>query len=298
VQFINVENETVIFRQGDPPVNCYVIADGNVGVYVAQGEEDRTPRRHKRFPSFEGWSSYNRESRLGNHVATLNPGDVFGELALVNNQKRAACLKCKADCKLMLIQRPDFDSVCKSYFVRQGGAKMQFLMKTIPGLSDIPPPLPGAKQHISYHFQKERFPFGHVFITQGSSVPFAVYAVYRGSVALRRNATGGFVKNGFNKLSAERAAAGLGGAESVEAKPWAIVSDGGLFGTVPWDGEEPFTVKVASDFCDVFTMPHDEMCHCSPNFLQILQETIVGLAASRMKANHVSYQADDRGRLV
>lgn len=43
-----------------------------------------------------------------NEVATLTDGKYFGEQALLNNKPRAATIKCKTDCHIGVMTRPDY----------------------------------------------------------------------------------------------------------------------------------------------------------------------------------------------
>jgi glucose-6-phosphate 1-dehydrogenase len=51
----------------------------------------------------------------GKHVATLQEGDVFGELALLFAQPRAATIKAVTDCDLFVLNKADFDRVTKEH---------------------------------------------------------------------------------------------------------------------------------------------------------------------------------------
>lgn len=71
-----------LFRQGDPGDAFYLVARGNVGVYVDTGAEVG-------------------ESR----VAVLGPGDPLGEMALLTNSPRSATIRAETDAELLHLDR-------------------------------------------------------------------------------------------------------------------------------------------------------------------------------------------------
>lgn len=73
-----------IFYQGDPGIGLYIIRDGEVNI--------------KR----------NTEAGL-TELATLKKGDFFGELALIDGEKRSASAIAKTDVRLAVIFKPDLD---------------------------------------------------------------------------------------------------------------------------------------------------------------------------------------------
>lgn len=80
-----------IFSQGDPGLGLYIIRNGEVTI--------------KRF------TSDNEELLL----ATLLKGDFFGELALIDGEKRSASAVAKTDAKIAVIFKPDLDEFVDKY---------------------------------------------------------------------------------------------------------------------------------------------------------------------------------------
>jgi CRP-like cAMP-binding protein len=70
---------SAIFRQGDPGELMYIVLDGQVDLY-----------------------------RDGRHLATLGPGEVLGELALIDQGARAATAIARGACTLAPLDRRGF----------------------------------------------------------------------------------------------------------------------------------------------------------------------------------------------
>lgn len=85
-----VEGE-YIFNQGDPGIGLYVIREGKVEIV--------------------------RENNVGDKksLAIFTNGDFFGELALVDGEKRSASAIAKSDCKISVIFKPDLDEFIEKY---------------------------------------------------------------------------------------------------------------------------------------------------------------------------------------
>jgi len=52
--------------------------------------------------------------RKGHRIATLGPGDYFGELSLLDRRPHAASVVCTSDVELLVVSRRDFDRVLLS----------------------------------------------------------------------------------------------------------------------------------------------------------------------------------------
>jgi CRP-like cAMP-binding protein len=94
-----------IFVQGDVGIGLYLIRDGEVEI-------------KKKFKD-------NKELVLAN----LSGGDFFGELALIDNERRSASAIAKTDCRISVLFKPDLDEFIEKY-PRQG-------IKILQGISLI-----------------------------------------------------------------------------------------------------------------------------------------------------------------
>ena len=94
-----------IFNQGDPGIGLYLIREGEVEI--------------------ERVSSYGKTNTL----AVFSKGDFFGELALVDGEKRSASAIAKTACRVSVIFKPDLDEFIEKY-PRKG-------IKILTGISSI-----------------------------------------------------------------------------------------------------------------------------------------------------------------
>lgn len=80
-----------IFYQGDPGIGLYLIRDGEVSIH--------------------------RTNDAGKEIvlASFAKGDFFGELALVDGEKRSASAVANADTRLSVIFKPDLDEFIEKY---------------------------------------------------------------------------------------------------------------------------------------------------------------------------------------
>ena len=78
-----VPEGTMVMRQGDPGNCAYLIQSGSVSVYTEHGGK-----------------------RVD--LATLDLGQIFGEIALIFDEKRTASVKALEDCNLIIITRQAF----------------------------------------------------------------------------------------------------------------------------------------------------------------------------------------------
>jgi CRP/FNR family transcriptional regulator len=81
------EPEEVVFREGDSSTSCYVISSGHAAAL----------REHP-------------DGRVIT-LARFGPGDVFGELAMLDNQVRSATIKALDDLEAIAIHGPDMRSL-------------------------------------------------------------------------------------------------------------------------------------------------------------------------------------------
>lgn len=82
---------TIIIAEGDEPASLYVLVSGSVTCYVSDSD--------------------GKEFILD----TLDEGDYFGELSLIDNSGRGASIRTREACQCLVIQRPDFLNWLEEY---------------------------------------------------------------------------------------------------------------------------------------------------------------------------------------
>ncbi len=80
-----------IFYQSDPGIGLYIIREGEVEIIRENDRGDKLK------------------------LASANKGDFFGELALIDGEKRSASAIAKTDTKLSVIFKPDLDEFIEKY---------------------------------------------------------------------------------------------------------------------------------------------------------------------------------------
>jgi CRP-like cAMP-binding protein len=82
---IDAPSGAVLCREGETGRECFVVRWGHASVSIG-----------------------------GDQVATIGPGDLFGELALLDGQPRVATVTTTSDMRLVLLSRPDFDRLLQT----------------------------------------------------------------------------------------------------------------------------------------------------------------------------------------
>ncbi len=80
---IQVSKGAVIFRQGDPGREMFVVAEGRISLTIGEGGRER-------------------------EVALLGPGEFFGELSLLSDAPRTATAEATEDSRLLVIGKDVF----------------------------------------------------------------------------------------------------------------------------------------------------------------------------------------------
>jgi CRP-like cAMP-binding protein len=337
VTAIRCPEGSVLFRQGDPPGNCYILSSGLVSINILSEEEALEQAKKggtfSRFPTstplgepintkmldlmpgkktIDGFSRYHAETLFGSQVAQIGPGNVIGELALLNDQPRSASVQCSEDSEFLVIRRKDFDDILKEEMVRKGDEKLRFLIEHLPGLKEVPVPKPGSsKVHASYSFKRSKFPRGHSFLVQGQQAEPGIWVIFKGRVEYRRAETlvdktdpplvprfalperknlrliG--LKKSFSQPRLIRLHRdGNLAFEANNANPNGVMSrrgvlvEGGVFGTLPIPGPEPFTIEVVSQMCEVFYVSGPELNRLPRKLLDTLQDYVASSTTWRL----------------
>ncbi len=80
-----------VFYQNDPGIGLYIVSEGEIAVEVSNG--------------------HNKVLQL----ASFTKGDFFGELALLDGEKRSASARAITDSKLSVLFKPDLDDIIRKH---------------------------------------------------------------------------------------------------------------------------------------------------------------------------------------
>jgi CRP-like cAMP-binding protein/CheY-like chemotaxis protein len=92
LKFKTFDNNETIFLTGDPGDTMYIIISGSVDILIS-----------------------GPDSSSEQVVATLGPGDYFGEMALLTGETRSASVKTKDSCEMFLLHQNDFDVILERF---------------------------------------------------------------------------------------------------------------------------------------------------------------------------------------
>lgn len=139
-------NEAV-FHYGDTGTSFCVVLKGSVEVLVPSSKDK------------EGASHLVQ-------ATVLEAGAAFGELALLNNQPRAATVKARSALTLAVLQKEDYDCVLKTTQDGQMREKVKFL-RTFPLFADW---TQVALSKLTYYFLEIAYKKGDIVFSEGTPV--------------------------------------------------------------------------------------------------------------------------------
>lgn len=120
---VDVSAGSVLFKQGDAPTSAFLLESGSIEVTTEQGQTSR---------------------RLG----VLGPGDLLGEMAVIDDSPRTATARALSDCVLMPIDRKQFaerldsaDPVVRALLLSQI-SRYRSALAQLSGQSDPPVAVP------------------------------------------------------------------------------------------------------------------------------------------------------------
>ena len=99
VRTLVVPPRTIIFREGDPGDSLYIISKGKVRIFRKDS------------------------SGMEIDLATLGPGNTFGEMALLSGETRSASVEVLEEAHLVVLAKDDFDRILRDF---PGTAKIFF----------------------------------------------------------------------------------------------------------------------------------------------------------------------------
>eukprot|EP00931_Biecheleriopsis_adriatica_P086859 TRINITY_DN61424_c0_g1_i1.p1 TRINITY_DN61424_c0_g1~~TRINITY_DN61424_c0_g1_i1.p1 ORF type:complete len:513 (-),score=82.67 TRINITY_DN61424_c0_g1_i1:166-1704(-) len=280
--FAQEPKDSALFRAGDQPTNCYIIVSGCVGFYiggdlktprksVTEGNEDLKvpPDRKSRVYTKEKWSTFSASSSFGRCVKKAKAGEVFGELALMDDTTlRGASAKCLDDSELLCVPTEAFAAVRQS--VREAEAKKRRLLaEAVPGMKDQRPS--GAKAgDPAANFYPKTIDEGTVLLRQGRVENNVIYVVVKGAIKL----TNTFQRDRSNEA---------------EEETICTLERGECFGSLPHSAKEPFTA-VAATKSEILVVQAPAIFSLPEEVLQGVRAKISADTAKRLRRRFVSKQ--------
>lgn len=195
--------------------------------------------------------------RHARRVATLGPGSLFGELALLHDQPRNATIICRSDCEVLQISSVDFNAVLKMHMRKQKSDKIDFFRLHVPGMADLPEK---RIEDYSYLFKPCKFPKNHFFVRQGASSEGVVHFLVKGAVEFR--------------MASMRDVPVFSGLPEVAQRRLGCLATGGLFGSLVPNRYEPFSVVVTTSQCDVYRLSAQDLRRLPDSLLRNLRDVL------------------------
>jgi len=282
-RFTEEPKGAVVFRQGDPPSNCWLVVRGEIGFFVGKMTQDHmvSPRQppsadtegmkvpwpweeDQRVHTLECHSTFSLKSNLGRCVHRGRDGTVFGELALLgDNALRKATAKCLADCEFLTLPASAYMKV-KQKLLQLQEEKKQFLAVNVPGMKDLPIPGPNDPPHASFFFERLVVEKEHVFLKQGIVEDEALFVIAKGTLELRRQDIHDEEVCGFLEV-------------------------GELFGQLPHNSEEPFTVAAVTP-CEVWQVLGKNFRYLPKELMDAIVNHMSCMTANRLKKTCVEHK--------
>jgi CRP-like cAMP-binding protein len=279
----------VVFRQNDPPGNCYLIVKGQVGFFIGKKDpEDPSPRQevtegmeNERLPfswdnearvlTIEGFSTFCGNTDLGKCVHRARAGAVFGELALMHdNAIRKASAKCLIPCEFLVVPASAFKKV-KQKLLQMEMEKREFLYDQVPGMSSLPPHKPSDGALPTFFFDRVNIPEHKVLLRQGFVEKKTLFMIFKGTMQISHRKT--------SNISYIKA---LEDDEVVET-----VGPGTLIGNLPHDSPEIFTVTTISP-CQVFQVLGSSFGSLPRALLDSMRQHVSCTTSKRMRQNCIT----------
>ena len=172
MEFVQLDQGNVLFRQGDAGDAYYLVFEGDVGMHI----EPRNPDR-----------DYDAEP--GACVVIMHSGDGFGELALLRGQPRALTARMHSDAKLIRIRRDAYQELVSQSMYREMKQKSAHVKEALISSTGLPPP-EAVLQRVTYAFELNKASRSFTWLQRQDATPQRIFLIVSGHVRveIRRNA--------------------------------------------------------------------------------------------------------------
>lgn len=157
MHFETFEDGRIIIQEGHVGFSMYFIVNGSVVAQVAQ--EDKRTGEKKQYV-----------------VGEIPAGSSFGELALVQDCRRAATISCKGTSQFLRVDKPDFDMVLKTSYEKEWEDRLKSL-KSIPFFSSWPE---SDLKYINVNCKVRQYEHQDILFTENNMTEEFVYFIAHG----------------------------------------------------------------------------------------------------------------------
>nr|XP_004225769.1 uncharacterized protein LOC101242145 [Ciona intestinalis] len=166
MHFETFEDGRVIIQEGHQGFSMYFIVTGSVMVQVSQVD--------------------NRTGERKNHVVSEIPaGSSFGELALIQEDKRSATIVCKGTSQFLRLDKPDFNMVLRRSCEQEWEDKMQMLRS----LSFFSNWSKNGLSYINRNCRVVEFPIESIILGDTTETPEHMYFIVSGICKIVKQVT-------------------------------------------------------------------------------------------------------------
>eukprot|EP00439_Symbiodinium_sp_Y106_P049747 s171_g6.t1 len=202
-----------------------------------------------------------QEEQHGMALATLGPGRLLGELAIVDDRTRMATAVCQTACKFLTMERTDFLN-CQCALIDDLDDRLTFLRLAAPPLRSLSKE---AEHAALYCFEEQNFALNHVFFQEGGAGDGSIYFIRSGAVELLCREPGthkAVPRAGLHRMC--------------------LLQEGACFASSFTKVEEEFTAAVASTPCKVYRIRRAKMRHLPYSFRQNFESFVEKVMSSRL----------------
>jgi len=181
----NMVKDEVLFLQGDPSGQFYIIIEGQLQLAIQDSPEEEVKLRLKRdadpvaFAQTD-WNA-NKDSGMGKFLKILKSGIAFGELSMMDDTQRTTAVFCaSATAQLCVIDRDLYNKTLRNFHKSKAGT--QQLYGQISALATFKSWIPEIRQQLVDAAVVKRYGRGSYVIENGAKID-SMLIVLEGEVA-------------------------------------------------------------------------------------------------------------------
>jgi CRP-like cAMP-binding protein len=168
----NMSKNEVLFLQGDPSGQFYIIIEGELQLAIQDSPEEEIRLRLKRDDDPEAFRSTDFSSGaggIGKFLKVLKSGIAFGELSMMDDTQRTTAVFCLSEtAQLCVVNRDLYNQTLRNFHKNRAGA--QALYSQISELRTFKSWVPEVRQHLVDASTVTRFTRGSYITEIGSKI--------------------------------------------------------------------------------------------------------------------------------